>query len=76
MLHPLGALMSTGEYERKFLKRGRNDPTTGRPAVIFKFGDECFFSKCDIVKILPFLEVTGTTKRQKNMYFHRTSKFI
>jgi len=39
---------------RKFSKRGRNDPTTGRSAVTFKFGDESSFSKRDIVKILPF----------------------
>jgi len=54
---------------RKFLKRRRNDPTTGRPAVTFKFGDESSFSKHDIVKILPFREVTGTTKRQKKHVF-------
>jgi len=35
-------------------------------------GDECSFSRRDIVKIFPFPEVTGTTKR--NLYFHRTSK--
>jgi len=51
------------------LKTGRNDFTTGRPAVTFKFGDECSFSKRDIVKILPFPEVTGTTKRQKEHAF-------
>jgi len=51
------------------LKRGRNDPTTGRPAVTFNFGDEWPFSKRDIVKILPFLEDPGTTKRQKKHVF-------
>jgi len=54
---------------RKFFNRGRNDPTTGRPAVTFNFGDEWSFSKWDIVKILPFPEVPGMTKRQKKPIF-------
>jgi len=47
---------------------------TAKPAVTFKLGDECSFSKCDIVKMLPFPEVTGRTKRQRNVYFYQTSK--
>jgi len=37
-------------------------------------GTSVFFSKRDIVKILPFPEVTGRRKDKRNMYFHRTSK--
>jgi len=51
------------------MKRGRNDSTTKRPAITFKFGYECFFSKHDIVKILAFPKVTGTTKRQNKKNF-------
>jgi len=38
-----------GECEGKISKRGRNDPTTVRPVVTFKFGNECSFLKHDIV---------------------------
>jgi len=38
---------------RKYLKRGRSDPTIGRPAVTFKFGDECSLSKRDISNDTP-----------------------
>jgi len=41
---------------------------------LFKLGDECSFSKCDIVKILPFPEVTGKTKTRKKHVLSSDSK--
>jgi len=70
---PIGGIFDIiGEWEGKFLKKEKNDLTTGRPAVTFKVGDECSFKTWHCAKILPFPEITGTTIR--NMYFHRTSK--
>ena len=55
--------------EGKFLKKGRSDPETDQPTFMFKVGDECSFPKSDIVMILPYPKITGTTKRQTKFVF-------
>lgn len=61
----------TGECEAKFLKRCRDDETSGQPTFIFNPGDEGAFPKDDIVMRLPHPEVLGNTKRQKKYIFQK-----
>jgi len=52
---------------RKKFWRGRNDLTTGRPAITFKFSDECSFSH-ETLQRLNILPVQKSLERRKDKY--------